>query len=1141
MSEVLKSRPSMIRYHDLTVKLFGLGEGETSDDFFGYKDPFFDSSSTGIIYPITINRIIYSSDATPTTMSGIIPDFKFSKRNVFSGDNSSHQETDFSNLETPYVGCGIMVEIVEDGRYGEDNTLYPNAQKNNVIFKGYITSMSRQITQSGVVYNFEARDIKTRLLDQTIKKVYNNNYKVGAIPVVDEEKIAGDNPYVSGRQTIEEIIKDIMAYSRKTACHDNNKYDFTGFKYSDFDYNGDNYLKNFIPPTITFDNITILEAIYKLINTAGPYRIVVSYGVDSDKIFFSRIDNKFKNCGPEIKLKYGNIDDSNSVTDEMIKSFNDVNVISDSTVRKIYDVCNIMKSYTGQIEWYSGHFYIIKGFYNNAVKEDAMYISNGGSPTTTKDDDSMICNILSCRNWDGYNYFFGVKSIPMGEKINYGEGSEDSESSTQFVVVGAPLYPAWDPLTGYEAYSRGYVGIIESESDKAAIDDKSNDNIVTLNYGITENDRKFIKHRNFLDTVGKDKFYNAAGLTYVAYVPYGICPACKGTGAVEDNASMYSGLFGRTRSISGRQIATYSLKPFEYGFRDATYESKGGMERYCGNLYTVPGKHPLPWKNTCPICRGTGMEPWFKMGTILNNLVEISPSQAKIGELTSERIGASNSNSLQIDKTYAQITEDMSYKYPVVIHVETNTSYPGYSYADETDPESFVKHSLVGVKQVVSAKPIDGISINTNATVFKTLDDGSSSGINADEGYVQTIYYTQISEAKGYSLDPDRSLVVFNNSQFISCKKPMKVPVEEFISDVKDGKEYVQKYPYYSTKENQFKYSSQGEMNGIGNKVGGYWRPARAWITCYFKRDRYEDFMGTNPSKLNRTIKTSSGSDKDYYNVYTRIEDNRYCAEIIKTNEEGNIEEFKVRPIAKGIFCDDFKWQLHPWDFKKYNVPGAASEDNLDFDVPTDYSNLWDKNKGIYSANKKNGYYFPCGKLMKYEPLRDIEARALANAGQSMADVMKSDITGKIIAWAHNDDRMKLFEKACAELERRNNIQISGTISVRGELPVFVSSFGVGGFGYVTLYDGLKACVVKIDITFGNDFIINLEVGTEELRVGQKKEKDMEYERLISDAISGLNIKNNPLLAQSVSGSDDYSDNVSYFGAISVGGGTENG
>ena len=39
----------------------------------------------------------------------------------------------------------------------------------------------------------------------------------------------------------------------------------------------------------------------------------------------------------------------------------------------------------------------------------------------------------------------------------------------------------------------------------------------------------------------------------------------------------------------------------------------------------------------------------------------------------------------------------------------------------------------------------------------------------------------------------------------------------------------------------------------------------------------------------------------------------------------------------------------------------------------------------------------------------------------------------------------------------------------------------------------------------------------------------------------GLNIKNNPLLAQSVSGSDDNSDNVSYFGAISVGGGTENG
>lgn len=368
-------------------------------------------------------------------------------------------------------------------------------------------------------------------------------------------------------------------------------------------------------------------------------------------------------------------------------------------------------------------------------------------------------------------------------------------------------------------------------------------------------------------------------------------------------------------------------------------------------------------------------------------------------------------------------------------------------------------------------------------------------------------------------------MVIFNNSAFIPYKAPMAT-ITEVISKNKV------KMPAYDKEMKCFKYSQKGEMNGVGQNVGSYWRPARAWITCYFKRDRYEHFYKTEKT-INRKLKGAGETDRDSYKVCPRIEDNRYCAEIMKSSSENSSEvvEFKLRPIAKGIFCDDIKWQVHPWDFEKIIVPSA--DDNQDFIVPTDYSDMW-KEGGVYDSCVSKGYYFPCGKILKFEKLREIEVRTLANNNKDISGLLKSDNMGKVITWAHKDDRMKLFEKACAELERRNNVQISGTVTVRGEIPTFD-----GGFGWVKLYDGMKACVVKVELSFGNSFLMNLEVGTEELRVGQKKEADKDYDRLIQDKISELNLSNRLSGANGPVDTLDASDNVTVMGALSVGGGVE--
>lgn len=1094
---ILTKKPRMIRYHDLTVKLYKVGdEGEEGEGgIFRYNDPFLKDSSNSE-YPIKINKIVYTSDATPSTLTGSVQDIGTVSRNVVMS-HKGHFIEDKSVLQNLTVGCGITVELNEDNRAVSGAKMYSSASAStsNIIFKGYICSISRQFSSSGIVYNFEARDVKYRLTYQTIKKVYNGNYKNGAMPIVIEDSVDSNSQpvYTSERLTVYEILKDIINYSKKTSSYNNKgKYDFVGFDINDFDFNGDNYLKYFIPQTISFDNVTIFEAIYRLINSAGPYRMVVEYKDSGhDKIYFSRLDSKCKYCGKEINLYYG----SNS------KSFDDVNVISDTTVRKIYDACSIMKSYSGPIDWYSGHFFIKMGEEDNDI---------GG------EDESVI----SCRNWDGYNYYFGIKSLSESRESDGGDSN--SEDSNPYVIVGAPLYPAWEPWKGYEAFSKKYSGYMDSVGDDGTY--KTVSDGIVLNYGITENDIKYIKHRNFTDAIGKDRMYNAAGLSYVAYVPYGECEYCNGTGAVDDidDYSDYEGIFGKTRNLDGDKsdLAPGGLDPFDFGsFQRPKYESSKDIKYHIGDNYTVPQNHPVPWKNTCPVCRGTGMEPWFKMGTILNSLIDISPSQVKIGERGST-VG------LRMDKTYSQIAEDMSYKYQAVVHVETNTSFVSYAYPGESNSNAYINHPLFDTTQIkeLNTGEDEETDINSQALVFPDGNDGSTRANDEDSKYVHALYYTQIQEASGYSLDTDRSLVIFNNSQFISYSAPMSSPLEELCSSVDSGNVIV-----YDKENKHFLYNGKGTMGGIGQYVGSFWRPARAWITCYFKRDRYECLLrdGGSSGKIakkdvTRTIKAGSDTDRDTYTISARIEDNRYCAEIVKKDNQDNVEEYHLRPIARAIFCDDFKWQLHPWDIGKYNIPGSK-EDGMDFQVPSDYSNSWGD---IFEANKSNDYCFPCGKIMKFEPLRDVELNA-ANSG-----ALKSDVFGKVVSWVHKDDRMKLFEKACAEFERRNNIQISGTVTIKGEKPSFNK-----GLGWVKLFDGQKACIVKEELSFDGDFTIELEVGTEELRVGQKREKEIEYDRLISDAISGLNLKSGSNLTQSVSNGIGTSDVVTVVGPLSFGNG----
>jgi hypothetical protein len=178
----------------------------------------------------------------------------------------------------------------------------------------------------------------------------------------------------------------------------------------------------------------------------------------------------------------------------------------------------------------------------------------------------------------------------------------------------------------------------------------------------------------------------------------------------------------------------------------------------------------------------------------------------------------------------------------------------------------------------------------------------------------------------------------------------------------------------------------------------------------------------------------------------------------------------------------------------------------------------------------RQGYIFPFGKFHTTERIREEEAKSLGKSGEDLSNVLRSDMRGKILTWVHKDDRQKLLERGTAELERRNDIQVSGTVKIRGEIPDFER-----GLGWVTLIDGVKAVVVKEELDFGNGFTVSLEVGTEELRVGQMRERDLDYQRMEAMKLEYLNLAKGDHLVGQRNDSNANGANVKYM----PGGGVE--
>lgn len=1058
-------------------------EVKDQGNIFDYKDPFYGGYNSPVpeanapdCLPAILSKIIYTSDATPSTCSIIVDDSKNTKYNFKNILGYFHKKTNNSYI-IPKIGDAIVVYMYNDTR--ED--MYNNFDSNNgwvIIFKGYVSSVNKNIGQDGMKYTIGCEDIKVRLRDNCIRKVYNNSFKISSIPNLSEKQDVIENPYTTQKMKIKDIVEDIFEYSKRIALNAGSyEKRMVLFDYNSIDWNGNDDLKDFIPQSLSFDNTTIFEAIYRTINSYGNYRIVLDYS--DQKLYICKLSYGAKKCGSKLKLVYA--DPNNN------SEWYNVNVVGDNTWRRTRDTCDILRCYTGPIEWYSGHFYIRSSYtYNSDGKMTGSSRSNY-TPGWDKFHDNRF--VIRNKNFDGYDYIFGLGALPGF--------SDDLKRGT--LIVGAPLYPSWNIYQGYGPRKRNFSGIAkyaynnyaDSRDPLKSPSVSYEEGSYQANLGATDNDLKGFVDPDFRSVMGSNTSDMASSYSYEAWFPYGICPLCNGYGAVSYDASNQFDLFGKSRKMSGVSTGVFGniSKPFQYNFVEKSVD---------GIKTLVPSNHPIPWKNTCPMCRGTGMEPWFRMTSIANNLVDVTPDLMKMGEDdNNDTIEEYKTNGYK-NKTWSEIAREKSLRKDVIIHVEDVMSGFCYDLSKLDSWDSKIEHSLSS-----------SVSGYNNRQIFDTASQPRLR-------YVQGLYYTGISEAKGFQIDSDRGMVIFKEKKNIPCVRP-----QCGISTVRyNNREYLPIIVDNSNGNEYVKYANKGTMLGTSQKAKSYWRPARAWITCYFRRDMLKAPLGGENSSKTRfscyfpghreyTVKRVVPDEDDkQYTISAGIEDNRYYIEIM--NKHYLSSEYKVRPIVKGITLNDFKWQICPYDLGRWNV-SAFTDDGVvnKIELPNDYGNLWDK---LYKITKnRKGYMYPTGSVHVMEQINDEEMKSAGYTKSQIETMQRSDFFGKVLRWVHKDDRVKLIEKGIAELERRNDVEVTGTISIKGGAPKFRN-----GFGYVNLSEersgtdndssgDLKACVVKIELDFTKGCVANLEVSTEEMRIGQMKEEEKEYQRKIESQIANLN------------------------------------
>lgn len=989
-----------------------------------------------------------------------------------------------------------------------------------LVFKGTIRSVHEITQSSGVTWNCEVLSEIGRLAEVHITARFN----VLLDPINPQPMFDADGKVFAKTFTVKEIIDQIMGYKDAWGT---TEY----FTAASIDWNGldkQDKCGKFKPPELSFDNASKAQAIQETLAKAGNFTYI--YDPIHDQIKIIELNRGCTTCGPQWPIQFVSTDAADTENDTAYAA--NYTVKADHTEWTTKQTANVCRIVSGPIRFYSGH---------HIIPEMAS-----GDYSLTDGTDTAAWQKFHAFNPDQNYYRFDFPT---------GLGVHDTRQRRHY-YVGAPLFPDWNI---FEDWWPAMLEITEVQipPDWRASNWTADSPSQLAGTYVPSQYKDRVEYQPFCvgDQVARGEThlgYQDNLRVYQAWYSDAVCPACKGSGLVkriynnnENEPNITLVLKGPTeRQRLVPEVTNYLFKPSQFG--TVLDNNVYGLEPFNPtDMANITGGYPLPWKHTCPFCRGIGMWPKYKIRNINQDLfagrnvavpltgpnydIPADPDATAVGPETWEsahaRVALAEGPLLQVETavmTNKYVLPIYNYKdLPFRAPAGQNSLYTLAETGTYTDANG--NSQTYPIKRFKFPHPLQASSIKKQLTAFCVQRDGSgnwgpmtgaqvtAAGLDkvvpSDWGCYVALTTIQMGSPVPYNVEWKTGRVTFSEPIFIPCHKEYAA-----IHTIQNGKVRIAANGMADCHAPARGFTTADDR-GLPT---GYWRPARVWMIFTYSRERYYNLCtkkpdGTTIAPMAFTYTNADGDSGDY-EARAMILDGRYAIEVRKTNPSNTPQETELGTngrIIQTVLNDSYsgitRIEVTEPDFWKMpcppkpvwpatptvNIPQGAGQ------PPITIPNTDQDPYVLYKMNTAK-YDYVKGRVLKWERTTPGE-QVVEMAGYTDADHYGSLCRPKLYYWFLRDDRTRLLELAVRHLETDNNIKVMGSLELVGTINDTST-----GLGWVNYPAKGKAAVVGLVYNFQDGFVTELELERQETRIGELPPKEMDRMTRVEKVLAEL-------------------------------------
>jgi len=953
-----------------------------------------------------------------------------------------------------------------------------------VCFQGNIVSVNQSTNEQGRQYVVTARSEVARLDEYHVTFSCNEDPRV----MSGNGNFFGANGEVvaSRLKTLAEILRDILSYQDAWGTTE-------FFAYEDVYWPNEAgvsmefspRLGMATPMNVSFRGATKGEAIERLLQSVGNFTFHYDPNADPGDPSYGRLvivelNLSCNRCGDLWDISF-----PEPISQSLTANYAyEHDIKEDSTEWSSVQSANVCRITGARINFYTGSYLV-----PDRVRSSPTTLDENCVPY---ENDTVVSQKQRAIGHDGAFYRFRTN---MG-KLN------DARQILRY-PVGIPLFPDWNPHEDYlpvatscdrvQVPAEGFV-----DSTGTPIQGPDGDPLAPKHYA---DQIEFLGMTNGYECAAgqRDPERTNNLRSYQAWGINGLCRGCHGSGYVQ---KVYSGpvnepVIQLVPSPSGLVVrhqlvvTNYIFDPARFGEDASDPLYNPGVTPY---IPATEGDYAEPWKHLCPVCRGVGHQPAYKIRNIQRDLVQ-GRALYNANPLKSDKV-TPYSDEIPIDTQWSaleiegyhgaqdRIAMNEGPQVQLEAAIVGNTQpLPTWSYRNS--PFAPVFNSSGGlVEPGLDAAPGEG-GIPTDQKIkffghpldFQNLKKRliGMVGISPDSEdakILKPIGKALVTEAPFTKILPQPPVSPNINLTLgkVQFPQPVFIPCRHEFSAGKrtsDGKWLLKRNGLLSDTPAAGGYETQTREG----QWMGYWRPARAWLQCFYNRVGYFHRFDTPPVTV--WANDPEGVLSEYL-AKPMIIDGRYTLEVVKVNpddwsdsatEVGNYDRVRQRTFED----NSMQLEVTPDDLEAVPlpVPNGVSIDMLDDD------NFEELKRTYFDLD------FPRATMFKYMAFSPSELPM--NGYVNIPGVKENgNLLPRFFSWRLQDDRLRMLVRAIRTLEATNNLQVIGRLNIRGRRQNME-----WGLGWVDYPDRGRAAVVRVTLDFREGFIQQLELSRQEARYGE--------------------------------------------------------